>query len=98
MVPLTWWMVQFIISVASYVTVSVITIPQGTIEKFVTDKNTWWYGNSIPRKIIYENDKTIFSSENGAKKEEAGSEKSFCNEDGKDPNCISPSEFMSNAG
>lgn len=65
MVPLTWWMVQFIISVASYVTVSVITIPMSTVDKYMggADKNnSLIYRNIIPKLMVYENDKTVYKS------------------------------------
>jgi hypothetical protein len=38
LVPLTWWMVQFTISLATYVTAAVITIPQETMFKLNESK------------------------------------------------------------
>jgi len=64
MVPLTWWMVQFVISVASYVTTSVITIPMTTVDKFLSkDGNTSLiYQPIIPKLMVYENDKTVYKA------------------------------------
>jgi len=57
MVPLTWWMVQFTISLATYVTASVITIPQETMNALNAGKcssGTCWEDiPSIPRNYIF---------------------------------------------
>lgn len=61
MVPLTWWMVQFTISLATYVTASVITIPQETMFKLDEVKcsgdsqNCWQNRPSIPMEIMFVN-------------------------------------------
>ena len=64
MVPLTWWMVQFVISVASYVTTAVITITMTTVDKFLSkDGNTSLiYQPIIPKLMVYENDKTVYKA------------------------------------
>lgn len=82
MVPLTWWAVQFTVSLASYVTASAISIPAETIEKY-TDKNTgsWWTTASIPKEISYQNDKF--------------SDSSTCSATIK---CLSPETIVKNAG
>ena len=61
LVPLTWWFIQFTISLASIVTASVMNIPADIV---ITQNNTqttgqdnWWNKPSIPKNITYENTK-----------------------------------------
>lgn len=69
MVPLTWWMVQFTISLATYVTASVITIPQETMFKLDEVKcsgdsqNCWQNRPSIPKEILFINAPSSASKE-----------------------------------
>ncbi len=84
MVPLTWWFVQFIISLATIVTASVINIPTDiVIAQQKTQSASWWTDPSIPRDNIYVNDKT-------AEKKP----KIVCDAS----NCVSPEKFIQSAG
>ncbi len=87
LVPLTWWIVQFVISASSYITASVMTIPAETMnvynEKYSNGKSSFWNTPIIPRKIIYTNDKSSI-------------DKDICKNDR--AKCIAPKEIMDNAG
>lgn len=58
LVPLTWWFVQFIISLSSIVTASVINIPVEVILKLEQTKSpgteTWLSKPTIPKQIIHD--------------------------------------------
>jgi hypothetical protein len=59
MVPLTWWFVQFIISLATIVTASVISIPmEVVIEQQRTNASSWWTTPSIPSETRFSNDRS----------------------------------------
>ena len=88
LVPLTWWIVQFVISASSYITASVMTIPAETMNaynaKYSNGKTSFWNTPIIPRKITYTNDKNSI-------------DKDVCKKN--DPlECIAPKEIMENAG
>lgn len=61
LVPLTWWAVQFTISLATYVTASVVSIPHETMFKLDESKCSWdskncWQNRpSIPKEITFIN-------------------------------------------
>ncbi len=57
LVPITWWGVQFTVSVATYVTAAAISVPYESIKKF-SASDTWWSTPSIPKEMEYTNDKT----------------------------------------
>ncbi len=56
LVPLTWWFVQFVISLSTYVTASVISVPMETLSSY-SQAGSFWDTPSIPKKIVYENSK-----------------------------------------
>lgn len=88
LVPFTWWAVQWMISIASVVTASVVTIPYETIEalnaKSENKNNIWWENPSIPRDI---DSKTLFTSIESIKID--------CSKEGS--NCIAPKKFTEDA-
>jgi hypothetical protein len=52
LVPLTWWFVQFIISLSTIVTASVMNLPTEVMDKFIAKNNApdaWWNVQSIPQ-------------------------------------------------
>lgn len=51
MVPLTWWFIQFIISLASIVTASVMNIPMEALGKYTTTNPSVFQTESIPKRI-----------------------------------------------
>ena len=51
MVPLTWWFIQFIISLASIVTASVMNIPMEALWKYTTTNPSVFQTESIPKRI-----------------------------------------------
>ncbi len=56
MVPLTWWFIQFIISLSTIVTASVINIPMDVVIKYnETNQSSWWTEPSIPKETKYNN-------------------------------------------
>jgi hypothetical protein len=58
MVPLSWWFIQFIISLSTVVTASVINIPtEVVIEYNKTNASSWWTEPSIPKNTKFENTK-----------------------------------------
>lgn len=60
LVPLTWWFIQFIISLSTIVTASVVSIPMEVVNEY-TKKNSssnWWTEPSIPAETKFSNDKT----------------------------------------
>lgn len=87
MVPFTWWAVQWMISIASVVTASVISIPYETIQaidaKNETKDKTWWKKPSIPTEI---DSKTLFTSIESIKID--------CSKEGS--NCMTPEQFTEN--
>lgn len=59
LVPLTWWFVQFVISLSTIVTASVISIPSEVVMSVTAgNKNDWWTDPVIPAKREYRNDTT----------------------------------------
>lgn len=61
LVPLTWWFVQFIVSLSSIVTTSVINLPTETLSTYIETKSTsgnksWWDNKIIPKKIEFNNE------------------------------------------
>lgn len=79
LVPLTWWGVQFTVSVATYITAAAISIPYESISKF-SEKDAWWTTPSIPKNNEYDNDKS---------KDNKTAENTKC-----PANCISPEQFV----
>lgn len=59
LVPLTWWGVQFTISVATYVTAAAVSIPYESV-KATGKGDTFWDERIIPQKMLYKDDKTYF--------------------------------------
>jgi hypothetical protein len=62
LVPFTWWAVQFVISTATIVTASVMSIPHETLNKIQAENSQpWWWWNkpSIPTKIEISGDDKI---------------------------------------
>lgn len=57
LVPLTWWFVQFVISLSSYVTASVMNIPMETLSKYTSNSATppWISNKIIPKRFEYSN-------------------------------------------
>lgn len=87
LVPLTWWFVQFIISMATIVTASVINIPAETLAKNIANEqkaDPWWGKPSIPIENAF--------SQKPATTEEKGN---TCTVAGQ---CLSPKQFIGNAG
>ena len=90
LVPLTWWGVQFVISLSTYITASVITIPQETMFQINKskcasddDQKCWENRPSIPKVYkFFENEAlaSISSNDNAWKN---------CPVD-----CVSPKEFF----
>lgn len=91
LVPLTWWFVQFIISLSTLVTASAISVPMETLSKY-SQADSFWNAKSIPKKIEYENTKMYSAGT------EVTGKTILCNENGKDTNCISPKEFTETSG
>lgn len=60
LVPLTWWFIQFIISLSSIMTASVMNIPMETLMNKTQDSATpgWYKDKLIPNRIEYINDGT----------------------------------------
>lgn len=79
LVPLTWFGVQFTVSVATYITAAAISVPYESISKF-SEKDAWWTTPSIPKNNEYDNDKS---------KDSKTAENTKCPE-----NCISPEQFV----
>ena len=58
LVPLTWWFIQFTISLASVVTASVVNIPMEVVINYNKDnKTSWWTNPSIPKTTKFDNAK-----------------------------------------
>ena len=56
MVPLSWWFIQFIISLASLVTASVISIPSEVVINYnKNNAESWWTTPSIPKETVFNN-------------------------------------------
>lgn len=56
LVPLTWWFVQFIISLSTIVTASVINIPAEVMMKASSNESsTWWTTPIIPKVTTFDN-------------------------------------------
>jgi hypothetical protein len=102
LVPMTFWFVQFTISLATVVTASVVSIPMETLEKKITD-DSWWNTYLIPKSITYsnDNDKEAFTS-SGTELKNGGLDKvcgiNKANPKGNNTNCLSPKQVTSNAG
>jgi hypothetical protein len=56
---MTWWFIQFVVSLSTIVTASVISIPTDTLGSIVEKKTgsdaSWWDKKMIPEKITYDN-------------------------------------------
>jgi hypothetical protein len=90
LVPLTWWFVQFIISLATVVTASVINIPNEVVINYnKTNQSSWWTTPSIPKEIVYENDKTTINNLNSEDK---------TNKCADSTKCVSPEQFLAKSG
>jgi hypothetical protein len=88
LVPFTWWAVQFIISTATIVTASVMSIPHETLNELQssnTQKDSWWNKPSIPTKIEVSSDEKLTKKSEDATKE--------CTES----TCISPKKFLASS-
>ncbi len=58
MVPLSWWFIQFTISLASVVTASVINMPtEVVIEYSKKNATSWWTAPSIPKETKFDTEK-----------------------------------------
>lgn len=59
LVPLSWWFIQFVISLSTVVTASVISIPMEVVINYTKDnKSSWWTRPSIPEETKYSNGET----------------------------------------
>lgn len=95
MVPFTWWAVQFVISLSTIVTASVMSIPHDTLSR-VEEENSvqwgFWTKQTIPKQIIIESnqefDKVLKDSGNNTVDQGGCASGS----------CISPKEFLQSAG
>ena len=59
LVPLTWWFIQFIISLSTIVTASVINIPMETVIAYMSQENkkdSWLDSKTIQKKYQYYSD------------------------------------------
>ncbi len=86
LVPLTWWMVQFTVSLATYVTAAAVSVPAEALQKYTSD-NTWWNTPMIPKKMSYKNGEAVDDSNNKIDNE-------YCKTA---INCLKPSEVTMNA-
>lgn len=88
MVPLTWWFIQFIISLSTIVTASVINIPMDVVINYnKTNQSSWWTEASIPKVTKFENTKSV-----------ADKESQKCNNlSGDAANCVTPEKFIEKA-
>ena len=64
MVPLTWWFIQFTISLASLATASVMNIPAEVMTNYSAkigqaDGTNWWNTGIVPKNITYDNQSTL---------------------------------------
>lgn len=62
LVPLTWWFVQFIISLSTIVTASVMNMPTDVMDKYFTansSPDTWWNTDSIPTEYQFYTDPAV---------------------------------------
>ena len=56
MVPLSWWFIQFIISLSSLITASVISIPSEVVINYnKSNASSWWTTPSIPKNTVFDN-------------------------------------------
>ncbi len=56
MVPLSWWFIQFIISLSSLITASVISIPSEVVMNYNKgNASSWWTTPSIPTETVFDN-------------------------------------------
>lgn len=56
LVPLTWWFVQFIISLATIVTASVMNLPMEVVQNNANKQNkidVWWWDDTIHQKYQF---------------------------------------------
>ena len=70
LVPLTWWFVQFIISLSTIVTASVMNLPTEVMDKYMTANSApdaWWNVDSIPTTFELYTDPAVLVS--GAQKQ-----------------------------
>lgn len=90
LVPFTWWFVQFIISVSTFLTTSVMSIPTDTLmETIQTDKKNFLNTPLIPKNVSIQ--QTSFDNTQQIKQE--------CVISGENTsNCLTPAEFIQNAG
>jgi hypothetical protein len=94
LVPLTWWFVQFTISLASVVTTSVINIPLETLNTMYDQRfgpgntNTWYTKESIPRVVVHDAAFSWASSFTGLSLEQCGANPGAC---------ISPQEVLTSS-
>ncbi len=86
LVPLTWWMVQFTVSLATYVTAAAVSVPAEALQKYTSD-NTWWNTPMIPKKMSYKNGEAVDDNNNKIDNE-------YCKTAS---NCLKPSEVTMNA-
>ena len=99
LVPLTWWAVQFTISLATYVTAAAVSVPAEALKKYTND-SSWWNTSFIPREMIYKNGDTQWSD--GSKLSDKATIDAYCQTTGgwkwDDVKCISPSKITEQAG
>lgn len=91
LVPLTWWGVQFTISVATYATAAAVSVPAESLKKY-TDSSAWWKTPIIPINMEYKNGK-FYSGENDLSKDWSVTE--LCKTAGK---CATPEKVTTDAG
>lgn len=96
MVPFTWWAVQFVISLSTVVTASVMSIPHETYGKLIDQKSVkwgFWEKESIPKEIIIENNQKFDTV-----LKDTGTNTSEWNSCSSGKWCISPRQFLESGG
>ena len=89
MVPLSWWFIQFTISLSSIVTASVMNIPMEVLKSNMSSNPDIFITRYIPKNI-----KTDLSLKNSTKSTKCPSKDSSENQN----NCISAQEVLASAG
>lgn len=93
LVPLTWWGVQFTVSVATYVTAAAISVPYESVNK-INPTDGFWTEPTIPKSMTYENDKTYLDGKTAIGKDQSVSD--FCKTN--PGSCIPIRDFVKKSG
>ncbi len=90
MVPLSWWFIQFIISLSTLITASVISIPSEVVMNYNKgNADSWWSTPSIPKETTFNNQKPEPSKPCAPKWGAAGPNEQVC---------ITPENFIKTGG